>query len=171
MDNLKSSLIGHLSDEELKHELAARKDTRNKTFDHLWKGLKERPPSDDPGWKTVAMHTAIGHFQRTFWFDENDERQWQDYPNQAKARPGMDWYWIASGCQDLYPEASEEFPNGGPWNAMWSPAEFINQVHTEIGLERIRQYQGARPKTPVSGWPEDMQAAWKETHDSKYGLK
>ena len=131
----------------------------------LWTGLKERPASDDPGW--FVEGTGFAHHKA--WRDADGVVQWRDYPNQAKGRPGIDFFWIAAGVQDLYPDPTEEFPHGGPWNSLWTGADHMNEASDPIGLERIKAYAGNRPRTPISMWPEQYKKAWLETHDSDYG--
>ena len=133
----------------------------------LWRGRKERPPSDAEGWFDEG-NPPLTH--KAWRNPETGEVEWRDYPNQSKGRPSIDHYWIASGVQDLDPEPTEEFPRGGPWNSIWTPAEGYNEWTDEIGFERIRAYSGSRPFN-MSNWPKEYRDAWYETHDQRYGLE
>jgi hypothetical protein len=160
--------MSELTDEELKAELQARSGAQGKEPVPLWRGLKERPAPDAPGWEVVGNPPLTHKVWRN---PATGEVEWSDYPNQAKGRPGVDYLFIASGVQDVYPEANDPlFKHGGPWNSLWTPAAGYNESETEIGLERIRQYSGARPHG-ISGWPQRFKDAWNETHPSDYGLK
>ena len=63
--------------------------------------------------------------------------------------PAQDYYYIAGGAQDVSADI---------WNDLWRDAETIDQWTSEVGLQRLREYDGELRSDPRY-WPEPYRSA------------